>query len=479
MCEWPNTTTSARSPKRAPHALEAAAARTGVVDHRDPGSLGLDHPLLGQQPAQLRAVHVAVHAHQRRPDRLELAQDLEGREVACVKQQIGPRDPLDARLRQPPRAPRQVRVGYHGDQHPGTTLTVPGARSSVDRALPSGGRGRRFESFRAYRPSPTGYGLEMSQENVELARNAVAAFNRRDVPALVELTTDDFKWVTWTGTVESTVYDGAEGLAVYFQDADIWKVLDLDAQEFRDLGDKVLVVGMFHARGGGSGAEVRAPYYSAFFVSEGKLARVLSFRTEAEALEPSGCGSRRCRRRTSTRFTRPTTHSTDATSLPSWDSSMLTPRPSRAWLPWRAFSTGTRGSVAGGKMLLAAWPDYQVEVVEVRDLGHITLGRGRGCGSRRRQRHRREADGLARLAVAADEGRLVRFLPDRSHRPGGSEAAGAARLALRVKSTISPSSRRGAATCARRDRPFGSIGSRRPGRCCARPPEMSCSSVVG
>ena len=128
----------------------------------------------------------------------------------------------------------------------------------------------------------------MSQETVMLARNAVAAFNRRDVPALVEMTTDDFQWVTWTGTVETTVYDGAEGLAGYFQDADIWEVLNLDAQEFRDLGDKVLVVGMFHARGGGSGVEVRAPYYSAFFVSEGKLARVLSFRTEEEALEAAG-----------------------------------------------------------------------------------------------------------------------------------------------------------------------------------------------
>jgi ketosteroid isomerase-like protein len=128
----------------------------------------------------------------------------------------------------------------------------------------------------------------MSQENVVLARNAVAAFNRRDVPALVEMTTDDFQWVTWTGTVASTVYDGAEGLVDYFQDADVWEVLNLDAQEFRDLGDKVLVVGMFHARGGGSGAEIRAPYYSAFFVSEGKLARVLSFRTEDEALEAVG-----------------------------------------------------------------------------------------------------------------------------------------------------------------------------------------------
>ena len=128
----------------------------------------------------------------------------------------------------------------------------------------------------------------MSQANLELAQNAVAAFNRRDVAALVEMTTDDFEWVTWTGTVEHTVYHGAEGLERYFRDADVWEVLKLDIQELRDFGDRVFVVAAFHARGGGSGAEVRAPYYSAFYVSGGKLARVLSFRTEEEALAAAG-----------------------------------------------------------------------------------------------------------------------------------------------------------------------------------------------
>ena len=61
----------------------------------------------------------------------------------------------------------------------------------------------------------------MSQENVVLARKVVSAFNRRDVPALVELTSDDFEWVTWTGTVEPTVYHGADGLTSYFRDSDI------------------------------------------------------------------------------------------------------------------------------------------------------------------------------------------------------------------------------------------------------------------
>jgi ketosteroid isomerase-like protein len=128
----------------------------------------------------------------------------------------------------------------------------------------------------------------MSQEDIQLARTAVAAFNRRDLAGLVELITDDFEWVTWTGTVEPTAYHGAEGLARYFRDADVWELLNLDVQEFRDLGDEVLVVATFHARGGGSGLEIHAPYYSAFFTSGGKLARVLSFRTEDEALRAVG-----------------------------------------------------------------------------------------------------------------------------------------------------------------------------------------------
>jgi ketosteroid isomerase-like protein len=128
----------------------------------------------------------------------------------------------------------------------------------------------------------------MSQEDVLLARTAVAAFNRRDLAGLVELTTDDFEWVTWTGTVEPTAYRGAAGLASYFRDSDVWEVLHLEVREFRDLGDGVLVVGTFHARGGGSGVEIHAPYYSAFFTSGGKVARVLSFRTEDEALQAAG-----------------------------------------------------------------------------------------------------------------------------------------------------------------------------------------------
>jgi ketosteroid isomerase-like protein len=125
----------------------------------------------------------------------------------------------------------------------------------------------------------------MSQANLDVARNAVSAFNRRDVDALTELITDDFEWVTWTGTVEHSTYRGADGLASYFRDAEVWGLLNLEVNEYRDVDDRVLVVGTFHAQGGGSGVEIESPYYSAFYVRDGKLARVLSFRTEAEVRE--------------------------------------------------------------------------------------------------------------------------------------------------------------------------------------------------
>ena len=128
----------------------------------------------------------------------------------------------------------------------------------------------------------------MSQENVEIARNAVAAFNRRDVrgPGRDDHGRLRVGDVDRDGRVHRLPRGGRA--RSYFRDADVWELLNLEVEEFRDLGDEVLVVGMFHARGGGSGVEIHAPYYSAFFTSGGKLARVLSYQTEDEALEAVG-----------------------------------------------------------------------------------------------------------------------------------------------------------------------------------------------
>jgi ketosteroid isomerase-like protein len=62
--------------------------------------------------------------------------------------------------------------------------------------------------------------------------------------------------------------------------------------------------------------------------------------------------------------------------------------------------------------LLDAFPDYSVEIVEVRDLGDLTFialrNRGHGAGSRRSDR----APSMDARRVAPGEGRLVVLLRD-------------------------------------------------------------------
>ena len=56
----------------------------------------------------------------------------------------------------------------------------------------------------------------MSQENVELVKRLIDAFNRRDVEGFAALTTPDFEWITSMAAVEGEVFRGREGIDTYF-----------------------------------------------------------------------------------------------------------------------------------------------------------------------------------------------------------------------------------------------------------------------
>ena len=84
MCEWPNTTAS-RVREAAAQALEPAGGGPGVVDHPDPRPAGVDDPRRRQAHQDLGLVDVAVDRGDRRPERLDLLEDLECDEVAGVQ----------------------------------------------------------------------------------------------------------------------------------------------------------------------------------------------------------------------------------------------------------------------------------------------------------------------------------------------------------------------------------------------------------
>ena len=130
----------------------------------------------------------------------------------------------------------------------------------------------------------------MSRENVETAQRCVDAFDRRDLGELAETITADYEWVgAFLGTVEGGSYRGREGMARYFSEAEeTWESLIVTGEEFRDLGDTVLVLGRIEGRGRSSGVEVDTPYTMLIEFHDGRVSRARAYLDHAEALRAAG-----------------------------------------------------------------------------------------------------------------------------------------------------------------------------------------------
>src|SRR5690348_4443430 len=100
----------------------------------------------------------------------------------------------------------------------------------------------------------------MSQENVDQFRRGLEAFNRTDIPALMELMDPEIQFDHRLTELQGS-YVGLEGLQGFFVDAaehfDTWRV---ECPDVRDLGDRVLALGTTRLTGKGSGAETELPF---------------------------------------------------------------------------------------------------------------------------------------------------------------------------------------------------------------------------
>jgi ketosteroid isomerase-like protein len=132
----------------------------------------------------------------------------------------------------------------------------------------------------------------MSQENVEAFKRAVDATNRGDVEALLEYVDPGVEFVAFMEVLlggEARVYTGHAGVREFFRDfSDHFDQLHWEYPDIRDLGDRVLAIGTFRARGRASGAEVETPLAALTDFENGIATRVWSTGDPAEALEAAG-----------------------------------------------------------------------------------------------------------------------------------------------------------------------------------------------
>ena len=95
----------------------------------------------------------------------------------------------------------------------------------------------------------------MSQENVEIIRRSLEAFNSQEFDAGVELWDAEGEWIpAMAGAVENNVYRGHVALRRYSDELfESFSEVRLDDIEFKDLGNRVLVLYRLSVRGRDSG----------------------------------------------------------------------------------------------------------------------------------------------------------------------------------------------------------------------------------
>ena len=236
-----------------------------------------------------------------------------------------------------------------------------------------------------------------AEENIALIYRGLDAFSRGDFDAGVEDMQPDVEWhVSFRLPdlpLDKAVYEGHDEvrrLWAAFRSG--WAELTVTLEEVVDAReDSVVVRTRFVGRGSASGIEVDRTIFYVFEIAAGKLKRLRPFDTEREALEAAGLRSSailrgRCRRRTWSWPTERLTPLSGATSTPSSRSATPTLSSPREPPSWRAGSyRGHNGIRKWWMDILEVFPDFSIEIQEVRDLGNVTVARqsnrGRGTGS--------------------------------------------------------------------------------------------------
>ena len=132
----------------------------------------------------------------------------------------------------------------------------------------------------------------MSQENIEIVRDAVVAYNRGDLDAFLdEYWTDDIDYRAVEGAPDDhgPIHGKAE-MRAYFQDwIDTFDDMKVEPLEVVDPGgDQVIAVLRNSGRAKLSGVETNLTYAALYTIRDGKIVRGREYWTKEQALEAAG-----------------------------------------------------------------------------------------------------------------------------------------------------------------------------------------------
>ena len=131
----------------------------------------------------------------------------------------------------------------------------------------------------------------MSEENVEIVRQYVAAYSEGGTDAWAEFWHPDINWRAMEGALDDIgVMRGPEAMRRYYRQwEETFDEIRTEPDELIDVGgDQVLAVVRSVGRMKGSDAEVDIRYAVVISIREGKIGKGREFASREEALEAAG-----------------------------------------------------------------------------------------------------------------------------------------------------------------------------------------------
>ena len=129
----------------------------------------------------------------------------------------------------------------------------------------------------------------MSSDNVELVKAFFDAYNARDGQAVDRLLDPDAQVTTLSARAGLAARWERGGTRRYFEQLEeSWADLRAEAEEYRELGDRVVAVGRMRGTGQASHVEIVRIFATVFVVRNSRFLRVDTYDDPRTALEAAG-----------------------------------------------------------------------------------------------------------------------------------------------------------------------------------------------
>jgi ketosteroid isomerase-like protein len=133
-------------------------------------------------------------------------------------------------------------------------------------------------------------GQTVSLENIEVNRRLLAAYNARDLEAMLACLDPSIEFHSAFAAVEGAVYHGHDGVRSWHRDlTEAWGAeVRVEPEAYFDLGEQTLVFYVLHGRGARSGLEVTMETGYVVRWRDGRAAYLKIYPHRADALRDLG-----------------------------------------------------------------------------------------------------------------------------------------------------------------------------------------------